>query len=107
MHSIKEWKSIIDRINMELESSWHSLFLLITVANLSILASNPYSHFSRVTGESLMLPMVLLVSLVAPQAEFKTPAPEFNKVTEWVNSKPLKLSELRGKVVVVHFFAFG
>lgn len=54
-----------------------------------------------------MLPMVLLVSLAAPQAEFKTPAPEFYKVTEWVNSKPLKLSELRGKVVVVHFFAFG
>lgn len=54
-----------------------------------------------------MLPMVLLLSLAAPQAEFKTPAPEFNKVTEWVNSKPLKLSELRGKVVIVHFFAFG
>lgn len=54
-----------------------------------------------------MLPMMLLVSLAAPQAEFKTPAPEFSKVTEWINSKPLKLSELRGKVVVVHFFAFG
>jgi hypothetical protein len=40
-------------------------------------------------------------------AQFKTPAPEFNKVTEWLNSKPLKLSELKGKVIVVHFFAFG
>jgi peroxiredoxin len=54
-----------------------------------------------------MLQMMLLVSLVGPPAEFKTPAPEFNRVTEWVNSKPLKLSDLRGKVVVVHFFAFG
>ncbi len=33
-------------------------------------------------------------------------APEFVPVTSWVNSKPLKLKELRGKVVLVHFYAF-
>mgnify|MGYP001336520160 CR=1 FL=1 len=34
-------------------------------------------------------------------------APEFTEVTEWVNTKPIKWAELRGKVVVVHFFAFA
>ena len=33
-------------------------------------------------------------------------APEFVRVTSWVNSKPLTLKELRGKVVLVHFYAF-
>ena len=33
--------------------------------------------------------------------------PEFKGVSEWINSKPLKLSGLKGKVVVVHFWTFG
>ncbi len=33
-------------------------------------------------------------------------APEFVEVQDWINSKPLKLSELRGKVVLIHFYAF-
>ena len=37
----------------------------------------------------------------------KIPAPEFKDVTEWLNTKPIKLAEARGKVVVVHFWAFG
>jgi hypothetical protein len=34
-------------------------------------------------------------------------APEFEEIAAWVNSKPLTMKELRGKVVVVHFMAFG
>jgi hypothetical protein len=34
-------------------------------------------------------------------------APEFEEITAWVNSKPLTMRELRQKVVVVHFMAFG
>lgn len=34
-------------------------------------------------------------------------APEFVDVETWLNSPPLTLAELRGQVVVVHFFAFG
>jgi hypothetical protein len=52
-----------------------------------------------------MLPLVLLATLLDPPVEFKLPVPELKDVTEWVNSKPLKFAELKGKVVVVHFFA--
>ena len=36
-------------------------------------------------------------------------APELEERSdeEWINSKPLKLSELRGQVVVLHFWTFG
>ena len=34
-------------------------------------------------------------------------APELAGVTAWVGSAPIALSQLRGKVVVVHFYAFG
>ncbi len=34
-------------------------------------------------------------------------APEFEDIAEWVNSSALTMKELKGKVVVVHFMAFG
>ena len=34
-------------------------------------------------------------------------APEFEDVTAWVNSKALAMKDLKGKVVIVHFMAFG
>jgi len=34
-------------------------------------------------------------------------APEVEGVTEWINSPPMTLEKLRGKVVVVHYYAFG
>ena len=34
-------------------------------------------------------------------------APNFSDATAWINSDGLQLSEMRDKVVVVHFFAFG
>ena len=33
-------------------------------------------------------------------------APELVPVKHWINSKPLKMKELRGQVVLVHFYAF-
>src|SRR5579864_509934 len=35
------------------------------------------------------------------------PAPEFQGVTQWINSDPLAMSKLRGKVVVAHFWTNG
>jgi peroxiredoxin len=35
------------------------------------------------------------------------PAPKLRDVTEWINSDPLTMNKLRGKVVLVHFWTFG
>jgi hypothetical protein len=34
-------------------------------------------------------------------------APELAGIQEWINSKPLTLKDLRGRVVVLHFWTFG
>jgi peroxiredoxin len=54
-----------------------------------------------------------LTELVGTPFEFSklkhlwTKAPEFAQGSDWVQSRPLKLADQRGKVTVVHFFAFG
>jgi peroxiredoxin len=35
------------------------------------------------------------------------PAPEFVDVSEWLNSKPFKLADQKGRVVIVHFWTNG
>jgi len=45
-----------------------------------------------------------------PLNELRRPGfkvPELIESGEWINSKPLELNQLRGKVVVVHFYACG
>ena len=37
----------------------------------------------------------------------KIAAPELTGIQEWINSKPLTLKELRGRVGVLHFWTFG
>jgi hypothetical protein len=37
----------------------------------------------------------------------KQAMPEFADISKWVNSDPLTVKDLKGKVVVVHFMAFG
>ncbi|MBM4068422.1 MAG: hypothetical protein FJ271_05690 [Planctomycetes bacterium] len=37
----------------------------------------------------------------------KQNAPAFADIAEWINSEPLTMKGMRGKVVVVHFMAFG
>ena len=43
----------------------------------------------------------------ADGSQAPVPAPEFNGVTDWINTKPLKLADQKGKVVVVHFWTNG
>ncbi|HEY1066012.1 MAG TPA: redoxin domain-containing protein, partial [Pirellulales bacterium] len=59
---------------------------------------------------SFVAPNGLLGPLdVLAQEAAKNPgqAPEFEGVTEWINTEPVKLADLRGRVVVVHFYAFN
>ena len=51
---------------------------------------------------------LLLATAHAEQpAEMNITAPELKDVDEWINSKPLQLKDLHGKVVVLHFWTFG
>ena len=54
----------------------------------------------------LLLAAVPWVGAQQPVA-MRMPAPEFKGIDEWINSKPLSLSDLKGKVVVLHFWTFG
>jgi hypothetical protein len=56
-----------------------------------------------------VLGLGLVASAVGAQqlATFKAKPPELTGVTEWINSKPLTLEGLKGKVVVLHFWTFG
>ncbi len=51
-----------------------------------------------------------LVCLVRPGSALPpagATAPEFAGVSEWINAKPLKLADQRGKVVALHFWTNG
>lgn len=65
------------------------------------------------TLSALLLGIGMLFCLQSTaRAQFLAPgqtakAPEFSGVTEWINSDPLTMSKLRGKVVLVHFWTNG
>jgi thiol-disulfide isomerase/thioredoxin len=45
------------------------------------------------------------VKLSIDKSHFKK-APEFTQITDYINTKPIKLSDLKGKVVLVHFWTY-
>ena len=68
-------------------------------------------HRRAALGQALGGALALLGGRVAP-AQFlrdrdQAPAPELQGVTGWINSEPLTMKKLRGKVVVVHFWTHG
>jgi len=64
---------------------------------LAVLNSYQQNNFAVLMGRSFDFSQVPSIACKAPELE----------VDKWINSSPVKLSELVGKVTVVHFYAFG
>lgn len=64
---------------------------------LAVLNSYQQNDFALLMGRSFDFSGVRNIACRAPGLEVDT----------WINSLPVRLSELRGKVTVVHFYAFG
>lgn len=64
---------------------------------------------SRCAQVAAVLILVGTAAVAQEPATFKAQAPELEErsQTEWINSKPLKLSQLRGQVVIFHFWTCG
>jgi hypothetical protein len=56
---------------------------------------------------SVVVPILVAAVWAQEPVALKTAAPELKGIEAWINSKPLTLKELRGKVVVLHFWTFG
>lgn len=63
----------------------------------TVLNTAQQSVLTALLGQPINLSQIRTVACKAPEIIAET----------WINSGPVKLSELRGKVVVVHFYAFG
>jgi peroxiredoxin len=64
----------------------------------AILSADQRAELAALVGEPFDLSRVLRIGCVAP---------EFAGISSWINSDALTLKQLRGRVVVVHFWAFG
>ena len=65
--------------------------------------------FSVFTGALLLAAALSRLAPARAQqpAKMNIAAPELKSIDEWINTKPLQLKDLRGKVVVLHFWTFG
>ena len=64
---------------------------------MAVLTSFQQNTLAVLMGRSINLSKVRSIACKAPEFEIET----------WINSPAVKLSDLRGKVMVVHFYAFG
>ena len=64
---------------------------------VAVLNSFQQNAFAMLMGRAINFSQVRSVACKAPEIETET----------WLNSSPVKLSELKGKVKVVYFYAFG
>lgn len=58
-------------------------------------------------GIAALVLVVAIVVVLLQGSETMNTAPEFVGIKEWINSKPLTLKELRGKVVLVDFWTYS
>jgi hypothetical protein len=67
------------------------------------------SHARRASLLAILFGVAAVIPHAAAQepVSMKIPAPELKGIEEWINSKPLSWKDLKGKVVVLHFWTFG
>jgi thiol-disulfide isomerase/thioredoxin len=73
--------------------------VLVVAAGLSVITSSQYSLPTSLRGD------ISAGSASAPPDLGK--APNFQGIVAWINSPPLDLSQLSGKVVLVHFWTYS
>lgn len=56
---------------------------------------------------AVMATWLLLLAVSTSRAEVPIQAPEFTGISHWLNSKPLSMKSLRGKVVLIDFWAYS
>jgi peroxiredoxin len=65
---------------------------------MSVLSSSQQRRMTQISGKAFDFSRVHQVAVEAPA---------LRDVTAWINSEPITLSALRGKVVALHFYTFG
>jgi len=105
------------------------LGVLMVVASLAVATGYDTRLENGISGSASVPDSAAGSAVVAPTSAFETaaglpapiaadlpagaqlsdlgPAPELAGITDWINSPPLTLAGLRGKVVLVHFWTFA
>lgn len=65
-------------------------------------------QFARtIMGSAMTLALMATAADGQSPVAMKIPAPELRGVDAWINSRPLQLRDLKGKVIAFHFWTFG
>ena len=102
--------------NMTPRLSGKPAFLLLCLASALILAAAACAEGESATPTAAPAPTVEATpappepaptASVAAEGEEFDPAPEIGGISSWINSDPLTIAELRGKVVLVDFWTYS
>jgi cytochrome c biogenesis protein CcdA/thiol-disulfide isomerase/thioredoxin len=77
------------------------VIILLAVGSIAS-GADSQSLFAKKPVAEVVHPAVLIDALPNPY-----PAPEFTGITAWLNSQPLTISSLRGKVVLIDFWTYS
>ncbi len=85
------------------------LFAVVLTFNWEMLLSEKLSHYFPELALEKKLPIIdtLKAALGQEALSENEPAPELAGISGWINSPPLTLAELKGKVVLIDFWTYS